>query len=166
MRLLTLLSLLNLMVLAGCKQAEQTTTPDPDNIVERQESSGSRGAQVGSAPSSAESAELSDVTIDGISILGAWHALEVVGDETATRDLQDGTMKMSLLVHPNGRVALAGIDNREGSGRNVRFDGRIDGNQLELEGLDGNATLFMSGRRLILRDPRGRSTVYIRGVDG
>lgn len=163
------------LAIFGCKQSEELGT---SGIPETGGGTGgigivNPGQGGGESPSGGlgsggqtRSAPISDVTIEGVSILGAWHALEVQGDAVATRDLQDGTMKMTLLVQPNGRATLAGIDNREGTGEAVRFDGQISGNRLALDGLPGAATLFMSGRRLVLRDPRGKSTVYIRGVDG
>jgi len=68
-------------------------------------------------------------------------------------------MEMTLLIQPNGRSTLTGADRREGSGQ-VSFTGIIEGNSISFDGMDGSGTLSMSGRRLILRDPRGRSTVY------
>ncbi|MDX1438921.1 MAG: hypothetical protein R3284_03360 [Rubricoccaceae bacterium] len=155
MHRLKTIALLGLFILFGCGQTGTVTD-------------GARGGDrdmVSPAAAESSQSELADVMIDGVSVLGAWNALEIIGDEQATADLNSGIMKMTLLIQPNGRATLTGIDNREGTG-NVRFNGRISGNQLALDGLEGSATLFMSGRRLILRDPRGRSTVYIRGVDG
>ncbi len=103
-----------------------------------------------------------DVTIEGTSIVGTWFAVEVLEDAAATRDLEVGTMEMTLLVQPNGRSTLTGVDRREGSGR-VSFTGIIEGHRISFDGMDGSGTLSMSGRRLILQDPRGRSTVYIQG---
>lgn len=102
-----------------------------------------------------------DVTIDGTSIVGTWYATEILEDAAATRDLEEGTMEMTLLVQPNGRATLTGVDRREGSGR-VSFTGIIENHRISFDGMDGSGTLSMSGRRLILQDPRGRSTVYIQ----
>jgi hypothetical protein len=106
-----------------------------------------------------------DVTVDGVSVLGAWTAVEVVGDAQATRDLEDGTMEQTLLVGSNGRVTLTGVDRREGSGP-VSFSGRVTGSRVQFTGMEGAGVLLMSGRRLILRDPGGRSTVFVRASGG
>ena len=103
-----------------------------------------------------------DVVLDGVSLVGAWYAVERVGDVQATRDYEDGTLETTLLVEPNGRAVLTGIDRREGDGA-VTFLGQITTNRLSFEGMDGAGTLFMNGRRLVLRDPSGRRTVFLRG---
>lgn len=100
--------------------------------------------------------------VDGTSILGAWSAVEVVGDALATRDLADGTMEQTLIVGSNGRAVLTGVDHRAG-GTPVAFTGRITGNRIQFAGMEGAGVLLMSGRRLILRAPTGRSTVFARG---
>jgi hypothetical protein len=102
-----------------------------------------------------------DVTVDGVSVLGAWRAVEVVGDAQATRDLQNGTMEQTLLVGSNGRATLTGVDRREGGGP-VSFSGRITGSRVTFAGMEGAGTLVMSGHQLVLRDPGGRSTVFVR----
>lgn len=106
-----------------------------------------------------------DVMIEGVSILGTWYAVEVLEDTDATRDLDAGAMEMTLLVQPNGRSTLTGFDRRQGSGL-VSFTGIIEGNRISFDGMDGQGTLSLSGRRLILEDPRGRSTVYEQGSGG
>ena len=103
-----------------------------------------------------------DVMVDGTSILGAWNAVEVVGNATATRDLAEGVMEQTLIVRSNGRATLTGVDRREG-GEPVAFSGRVTGNRIQFSGMEGAGTLIMSGRRLLLRDPNGRSTVFVRG---
>ena len=102
-----------------------------------------------------------DVMVDGRSILGAWYAVEVVGDATATRDLESGTMEQTLIVSSNGRAILTGIDRREG-GDPVAFTGQVRGSSIRFAAMEGAGTLLMSGRRLVLRDPNGRSTVFVR----
>jgi hypothetical protein len=99
--------------------------------------------------------------VDGVSVLGAWTAVEVVGDAQATRDLSDGTLEQTLIVSSNGRAVLTGVDHRAGSGP-VTFNGRITGSRIAFTGMEGAGTLLMSGRRLLLRDPSGRSTVFER----
>lgn len=103
-----------------------------------------------------------DVTLDGVSILGAWYAVEVVGDPQATDDLADGTMEQTLIVRSNGRTVLTGVDRRAG-GSPVSFNGRVTGSRVQFTGMEGAGTLLMSGRRLLLRSPDGRSTVFERG---
>ena len=103
-----------------------------------------------------------DVMVDGTSILGAWHAVEVVGNATATRDLAEGVMEQTLIVRSNGRATLTGVDHRAG-GDPVAFSGRVTGNRIQFAEMEGAGTLIMSGRRLLLRDPNGRSTVFVRG---
>ncbi|NNF58402.1 MAG: hypothetical protein HKN04_09180 [Rhodothermaceae bacterium] len=139
------------VVTAGCATPERTTGPG-------------RAATPPSAPSPAEAPPPSDVTLDGVSILGAWYAVEVIGDSDMSEDLRAGTLEMTLIVGPNGRATLTGNDRREGSGP-VTFSGRITDNRIVFEGMDGAGTLLMNGRRLVLRDPRGRSTAYIRTRD-
>ncbi len=106
---------------------------------------------------------LSDVMLDGVSLVGAWYAVEVEGDRLTTRDLEDGTLETTLIVEPNGRAVLTGIDRREGDGP-VTFVGLIRGNRITFREMDGAGTLYFSGRRLVLRDPNGRRTVYVRNM--
>jgi hypothetical protein len=103
-----------------------------------------------------------DVRVDGISILGAWRAVEVSGDARATRDLADGRVEESLVVGSNGRAFLARVDHGAG-GASASASGRITGNRVRFDGAAGPGTLLMSGRRLLLRDADGRSTVFVRG---
>ena len=150
MRSLLFASLAIALLATGCSQTQELTSrppPAPALVVNTPDEQG---------------AGFRDVTLEGISILGTWYAVEVLEDAEATRDLEVGTMEMTLLVQPNGRSTLTGVDRREGSGR-VSFTGIIEGNSISFDGMDGSGTLSMSGRRLILRDPRGRSTVYEQG---
>ncbi len=154
MRSLRLASLAIALLATGCSQTQELanraappTTPAPALVADAPEEGG---------------AGFRDVTLDGVSILGTWYAVQVLKDAEATRDLEAGTMEMTLLVQPNGRSTLTGVDRREGSGR-VSFTGIIEGNSISFDGMDGSGTLSMSGRRLILRDPTGRSTVYEQG---
>lgn len=139
------------LLVVGCSQtqpvAEQSAPPGTASV---------------NNPPPGGGAGIRDVTIQGVSILGTWYAVEVLEDAGATHDLELGTMEMTLLVQPNGRSTLTGVDRREGDGR-VSFNGIIEGTRISFDGMDGNGTLSMSGRRLILRDPRGRSTVYVQG---
>lgn len=110
----------------------------------------------------AESTARGDVFLDGVSIRGAWRAVEVPGDARATRDLSNGRTEQTLIVGSNGRALLTSINHRA-RGEPVTASGRITGNRVQFAGADGAATLLMSGRRLLLRDATGRSTVFIRG---
>ena len=139
------------LFVVGCATPERTAGP----------------GRAATPPSSSEPAEApspSDVTLDGVSILGAWYAVEVIGDSDMSNDLRTGTLEMTLIVGPNGRATMTGTDRREGSGP-VTFSGRITDNRILFDGMDGAGTLLMNGRRLVLRDPRGRSTAYIRTRD-
>ena len=76
----------------------------------------------GSAPRDAARGMVgSDVVLDGVSILGAWEAVEVLNDPAATRDLESGALEMTLLIMPNGRATLTGNDHREGDARHVQW---------------------------------------------
>lgn len=147
-----------LVVASGCSSSRSLSDRTGDTV----EVVGTGGSAVTPSEREVEIAALSDVTLDGTSLLGAWYAVEVVGDRRATRDLEDGTLEKTLLINPNGRAILTGVDRREGSG-DATFSGQIDGNRITFVGMDGAGTLSMSGRRLLLRDPNGRSTVYVRG---
>ena len=154
MRSLRLTSLAIALLATGCSQtqgfADRAAPPPP-----------ATPAPVAEAPEEG-GAGFRDVTLEGVSILGAWYAVQVLEDAEATRDLEVGTMEMTLLVLPGGRSTLTGEDRRLGSGR-VSFTGIIEGNHISFDGIEGDGTLSMSGRHLILRDPRGRSTVYMQG---
>ena len=142
----------------GCTQTREATRPGPGRAaVPPQRPAPAAG---GAAPAPPPS----DVRLDGVSILGGWYAVEVLDDPAATRDLEAGTLEMTLLVGPNGRATLTGHDRREGEGP-VTFSGRITDNKIAFEGMEGAGTLLLNGRRLILRDPRGRSTAYVRSDD-
>ena len=150
MRSLRLASLAIALLATGCSQTQELTgrpPPPPAPVVDAPDEHG---------------AGFRDVTLEAVSILGTWYAVEVLEDEEATRDLEVGMMEMTLLVLPGGRSTLTGVDRREGSGR-VSFTGIIEENSISFDGMEGDGTLSLSGRHLILRDPRGRSTVYEQG---
>lgn len=105
-----------------------------------------------------------DVRIGRQSILGAWHAVAVVDDPEATRDLETGVLETALLVGPYGQAVLTGTDRRAG-GAPSTFGGQIAGSRITLRGLGGDGTLSLEGQRLLLRDPRGRTMVFVREGD-
>lgn len=107
------------------------------------------------SPASAQSA-------DGLPLVGRWLALEVRGDSAATADLARGRLEMILVVHPGGRALLRGRDHAQDAGRPAQFIGRVDGGSLRLDDLPGEARLRAEGRRLVVTDPRGTETVYLR----
>ena len=154
MRILRLTTISLALLVAGCSQTHEMgdRVPPPPPPVASPVAETQHGGGAG----------FRDVTIEGVSILGTWYAVQVLDDAQTTRDLEVGTMEMTLLVQPNGRSILTGVDRREGSGL-VSFPGIVEGNRISFEGMDGSGTLSMSGRRLILLDPRGRSTVYVHG---
>ncbi len=134
------------LLAAGCR----TTRPD-----------GQSPGAAGEDTTDSRGGAMRDVTVDGVSILCAWYAVEVVGDARATRDLAAGTLEQTLIVSSNGRAALTGMDRRAG-GSPVTFSGRITGSRVRFTGMEGDGTLLLSGRRLTLRDPRGLSTIFVR----
>ena len=156
MRSLLLSSLAIALLATGCSQTQELTDrvappppPAPALVADADEPD-----EVG--------AGMRDVMLEGVSILGTWYAVQVFEDAEATRDLEVGMMEMTLLVLPGGRSTLTGVDRREGVGR-VSFTGIIEGNHISFHGMEGDGMLSMSGRHIILRDPRGRSTVYEQG---
>lgn len=134
-----------LLALIGCAPA-----PPPAERV----SASPRGAAAG-APER-------DVVVDGVSVVGRWRAVEVADDPQATRDLRDGTLEIVLVVNPTGHAILRGADRRDGGGTPAAYSGRLDGDRLALRGLPGAAHVAVWGRHLVLDDPRGRRTVFVR----
>ena len=109
-----------------------------------------------------------DVVIGGRSVVGRWLALRVEGDRRATRDLADETLVKVLVINPGGFATLRGIDRRAGAAPEV-FVGDVirtrgSAAALAFDGLDGAAGLALEGRRLVLTDPLGRRTVFLRLV--
>lgn len=100
--------------------------------------------------------------VDGVPVTGRWLALSVRGDAEASADLARGRLEKVLVVHPGGRVLLRGTDRERGEGRSPQFTGRLAGRFLRLDGLPGTARLHAEGRRLVLTDPRGAQTVFLR----
>ena len=105
-----------------------------------------------------------DVVVGGRSVVGRWLALEVEGDARASRDLADETLVKVLVVNPGGRAILRGVDRRVDAAPEVFLGSLADGD-LAFDGLDGAARLELDGRRLVLTDPRGRRTRFLRLVD-
>lgn len=103
-----------------------------------------------------------DVRLGGTSIVGTWAAIEIEGDQAATRDLARGILEQTLIVRRRGQAILTGHDRREGTGDPVTLGGTVNGNLLTFHGLSGAARLSMRGRRLVLSDPRGRVVVFAR----
>lgn len=101
-------------------------------------------------------------SVDGVPVVGRWLALRVVGDEAATADLTFGRLDKVLVVQPGGAVTLRGTDRVMGQGRDAQFTGRLTGSRLRFADLPGTATLRVEGHRLVVRDPRGVETVYLR----
>lgn len=103
-----------------------------------------------------------DVIVDGVSILGVWHAVGALDEPDVDEDLRRGILTETLVVNPRGRAVLSGEDDRADTDRQ-RFEGQIDGNRLAFDGLPGVATLSVrSDGRILMTDPRGRRTVYER----
>ena len=105
-----------------------------------------------------------DVVVGGRSVVGRWLALAVEGDARATRDLTDETLVKVLVVNPGGHAILRGVDRRADAAPEV-FTGAIEGGELAFDGLPGAARLELDGRRLVLADPLGRRTRFLRLVD-
>ena len=100
-----------------------------------------------------------DVTLEGVSILGAWQAVEVIGNTRDTRALESGAAALTLIVAPNGRATLTGKSRSQDS---FTRSGRITDNYLTVAGIEGRALLLLNGPRLIVREPDGRSTAFVR----
>ncbi len=114
------------------------------------------------APQPVSSPDISDVRIDGTSILGAWDAVGAPDQADVDRDLRAGTLSRMLVFNPYGRVTLSGIDRRAGTSR-VVFEGRIRGNRVTFDELPGTATVSLRNRNsLEFADPNGNRTVYRR----
>ncbi|NNF58403.1 MAG: hypothetical protein HKN04_09185 [Rhodothermaceae bacterium] len=103
-----------------------------------------------------------DVTLDGTSILGAWRAVEVIGRRQDTRALETGATELMLIVAPNGRATLTGKSSSQDS---FTRSGRITENYLTFAGIEGAALLLLNGPRLVVREPDGRSTAFVRASD-
>ena len=65
------------------------------------------------------------------------------------------------MIRPQGHAVLTGVDERA-SGEPQAFGGTAHGDRLAFAGLSGIARLSVQGRRLLLHDPRGRTTVFVR----
>ena len=96
--------------------------------------------------------------------VGRWIAVDVVGDAAATRDLERGTLEKVLVVNPGGHVILRGTD-RAQSADPVSFSGTLAGRVLTFADLPGAAILVLDGTRLILVDPSGQQTRFIRDAE-
>jgi len=112
-------------------------------------------AAAAAVPSSAQSA-------GDLPLTGRWLAFEVRGDSAATADLARGRLEKVLVVHPGGRALLRGRDHAQDAGRPKQFIGRVEDGALVLDDLPGEARLHVEGRRLVVTDPRGTETVYLR----
>ena len=98
-------------------------------------------------------------------LVGRWMAVDVVGDAEATRDLRRGTLEKTLVVNPGGHILLRGVDRVRGRGAGESFSGRLVGEALRFDGLPGAARLTAEGTRLLLRDPTGRVTRFVRAAE-
>lgn len=93
---------------------------------------------------------------------GNWYAVEVVGDSTATADIEAGVLDIVLIIRPDRRVIYTGVD-RAASDRAFSYGGEVVGNTIHLQGLSGTAEISFSGQHLHLTDPGGRVTVFEKG---
>ena len=98
-------------------------------------------------------------------LVGRWIAVDVVGDAEATRDLRRGTLEKTLVVNPGGHVLLRGVDRVRGRGAAESFSGRLVGEALRFDRLPGAASLTVAGTRLLLTDPTGRVTRFVRAAE-
>ncbi len=98
------------------------------------------------------------------SSVGRWIAVDVAGDEEQTRDIRTGVLEKTLVVNPGGHVILRGVDRAAGGGT-VSFSGTLVGRVLTFAELPGAAILAHEGTRLLLIDPSGRQTRFIRDAD-
>ncbi len=96
--------------------------------------------------------------------VGRWIAVDVVGDDEQTRDIRTGVLEKTLVVNPGGHVILRGVDRAAGGGT-ASFSGTLVGRVLTFAELPGAAILAHEGTRLLLIDPSGRQTRFIRDAD-
>ena len=96
--------------------------------------------------------------------IGRWIAVDVVGDDEQTRDIRTGVLEKTLVVNPGGHVILRGVDRAPGGGT-ASFSGMLVGRVLTFAELPGAAILAHEGTRLLLIDPNGRQTRFIRAAD-
>ena len=96
--------------------------------------------------------------------VGRWIAVDVVGDAEASRDLAQGALEKILVVNPGGHVILRGVDHRR-SADPVAFAGTLVGRVLTFAELPGAAILAREGTRLVLIDPSGRQTRFVRDAE-
>ena len=96
--------------------------------------------------------------------VGRWIAVDVVGDAEASRDLAQGALEKVLVVNPGGHVTLRGVDHRR-SADPVAFTGTLVGRVLTFAELPGAAILAREGTRLVLIDPSGRQTRFVRDAE-
>lgn len=136
-----------LLVLAGCAQ-----TRSPASSRARVEPAGRRAAE-----------RPTPVSVDRL--VGRWIAVDVVGDAEATRDLRRGSLEKVLVVNPGGHVLLRGVDRARGRGAAESFSGRLVGDRLRFDSLAGAASLTVEGTRLLLTDPTGRVTRFVRAAE-
>lgn len=141
-----------LALAAGCM------TPEPASRPAHTEPAARPASPARPAPASTAA----DVRLGGISLVGTWAAVVVRGDAAATRDLERGLLEQTLIIRPGGHAILTGADRREGSGAPLAFGGEVRGDRLAFAGMPGAGRLQVQGHRLLLHDPRGRTTEFAR----
>ncbi len=137
-----------LLVLGGC--AEMRPAPPPARTAPPPASAGATAQQV--------------VVPDDADKVGRWIAVDVLGDDAQTRDIRTGVLEKTLVVNPGGHVILRGVDRAPGGGT-ASYTGTLVGRVLTFADLPGAAILAHEGTRLILIDPSGRQTRFIRDAD-
>ena len=96
--------------------------------------------------------------------VGRWIAVDVLGDDAQTRDIRTGVLEKTLVINPGGHVILRGVDRAPGGGT-ASYTGTLVGRVLTFAELPGAAILAHEGTRLILIDPSGRQTRFVRDAD-
>ncbi len=114
-------------------------------------------------PVAAPAARATPVTADAPPV-GRWIAVDVLGDEAQTRDIRTGVLEKTLVVNPGGHVILRGVDRAPGGGT-ASYTGTLVGRVLTFAELPGAAILAREGTRLVLIDPSGWQTRFIRDAD-
>lgn len=105
-----------------------------------------------------------DQRTDAVAV-GRWIAVEVRGDAEASEDLRRGRLEKVLVVNPGGHVILRGVDRVRGGGAASSFSGHLSGDAVTFADLPGVARLALDGRRLVMTDPAGRQTHFIRAAE-
>lgn len=141
--------LLPLVLLAACASPRPVSAPAPVPPA-----SAARPGVVRADPTP-------DATLGGMALVGVWDAIRDPAGGDRDRDLQRGTLRLTLAIRSSGQAVLDAEDRASASGA-LRYTGVVSGARLCLRDMSGCAALAVEGRRLVVTDPHGRQTVYAK----